>query len=201
MCCQTTDRGLLVQVRVVLKLAPEHALRFTHLQNQIELRRPVARCHPTHRQVLIRTCCCRHCPPRRCRRGLQREHHLKQRRVTHVPFRLQLLNQHLERHFLMRVSSQTHLTHSLQQLLHAQLAVNFRPQHERVHEEPDHPFHFRARSIRHRTAHPHIRLTAVARQQQLPARQKRHEQRHSLLLAQLPQLGCPPCATAARHTP
>src|ERR1051326_123606 len=61
------------------------------------------------------------------------------------------------------------------------------PPHHARPEDPDQPFHFRACPIRYRTAHSHIRLTAVARQQQLPRSQQRHEQRHTLTLAQLLQ--------------
>ena len=56
------------------------------------------------------------------RRVLQREHHLEERRVAQVALGLQLLDQLLERHVLMRVRAERRLAHPPQQLAEGRVA-------------------------------------------------------------------------------
>ncbi|CAM5663228.1 hypothetical protein KAURM247S_08244 [Kitasatospora aureofaciens] len=62
---------------------------------------------------------------------------LEERVVGQRPGRVQHLHQVLERHVLMRVRRQRRLPHPAQQLHEARITARVRPQHQRVHEEPD----------------------------------------------------------------
>src|SRR5262245_49231259 len=54
------------------------------------------------------------------------EHHLEKRRVTQTALGLQLLDDLLERHVLMRLGPENDLTHSTEQLAEAGIARNVR---------------------------------------------------------------------------
>ena len=121
---------------------------FPQRQGQVELRRLRLRRHPPQPQ-----------PPQPQllpRRVLPHQHHLEQRRPTQLPLRLQLLDQLLERHLLMRVGSQRHLPHPPQHLDEARLAAQPRPQHQRVDEEADQPFRLAAVAPRDRRPHDDV---------------------------------------------
>ena len=75
----------------------------------------------------------------------------------------------------------------LQQAGKRLLAVDLGPQHLSVDEKADQPFSFKVPTAR--SGHTDIdrRLPAVSVQKALKAGQQQHEQRHVVLLRQLPQ--------------
>src|ERR1041385_2825657 len=73
------------------------------------------------------------------RRVLHGECHLEQGRVTHVTLGPQVFDEHLERHILMYIATQTNFAHALEELASAFMCLQLRPQHQAVHEESDQP--------------------------------------------------------------
>jgi hypothetical protein len=118
------------------------------------------------------------------RRVLQREHHLEQRRVAQAPFGLQLFDQTLERHFLMRVGFQGHVAHLAEQFMERHLLVKPRAHDERVDEEPDEVLGLPLIASRDGRARENIALAGVACEQCLPCGEQRHEHRRALLARQ-----------------
>src|SRR5215213_1354669 len=120
-------------------------------------------------------------------RIVEREHYLEQRLATQIAFGVKLVHEFLKRHVLMLERSQRCLSHLVQQLSKATVAVDLRTQHECVHKEPDQVFSLGAITIRNRSSYRQIRLTTVAPQQHVERRQQRHEQRRATLSRNLLQ--------------
>src|SRR5262245_7573497 len=92
------------------------------------------------------------------RRVLQDQLHLEERRTAQVPLRPQLLLQLLERQVLIRISSQTRILHSFQQLSEALFRSHLHSHHQLVDEEPDQPFYLRSIPIRDIGPNRHVFL-------------------------------------------
>ncbi len=76
------------------------------------------------------------------RRVLQRQQHLAERRAAEIAFRLQRLDELVERQLLMRVAIEAHFADACQQLAKRRIAADVGPQDQHVHEEADQPFDF-----------------------------------------------------------
>src|SRR5215213_3765402 len=85
----------------------------------------------------------------------------------------------------MLVRSKRRLAHLVQQLAKHTITINFRSQHESVHEESDQTFSLSPVTIRDRSSNEEIRLAAVTPHQQVECRQQRHEQRRVTLASNL----------------
>src|SRR5215471_5180444 len=117
-------------------------------------------------------------------RAEQLKHRLIQRIAADVALGLQLLDQFLERHVLMRVRLQRDLAYLRQKLSDRWIARDAVPHDERVDEEPDDRRELRVVAARDRHAHDDVVLSAIAVKQRLESREQRHEERHALSLAQ-----------------
>ncbi len=122
---------------------------------------------------------------RRHRRVLKRKHHLKERRATHIALGLQLLDQLLERHILMRKRSERHFPDLLQVLVKTRIVRNVRAQHECIDEETDQVFDLDPVSISDRGGDDNIVLPGITRQQCFERREQRHIERHAFATAQV----------------
>ncbi len=108
--------------------------------------------------------------------ALHDEQHLEQRRHREAALRLQLLDQLLEGHLLVRVSVEGDGAHLLDELAEARIVVQPGAQYEDVDEEPDQWLDLEPGASRHRRAHDHVRIPRITRQQRLEAGEKHHEQ-------------------------
>ena len=115
------------------------------------------------------------------------EQHLEERRAPLVSFRLQLLNEPLERHVLVRVGTEAHLPHPPEQFPERRLAGEVGAQHQRVDEEPDQPFEFRAGVARDGRADDDVLLSRVAVEQHVEGREQGHVERNVRPPAQFAQ--------------
>src|SRR6185369_7285629 len=172
------DRRFVKQVRAVLKRPPDQTSRFHHAESNVESGSLEFAARSAQSQAgyflilrLISTV-------------VHIESNLEKRRVTQTPLRIQLFHELLERHILMRVPSQTHFSHALQQSSEIFLCSYLRAHHQRVDEEPDQRLNLRPISPCHISADTDVCLSAVAREQHLECRQQGHEQRRSFSSAQ-----------------
>src|SRR5262249_12935350 len=113
---------------------------------------------------------------------------LEQRRSAEVPLRLQLLDQLLKGHVLMRIGSQTHLSHPLKQLSDALFPSHLHSQDQLIDEESDQPFDLRPIPVRDVGPEHHLSLSTVPAHQYIEASQQHHKQAQSLSLTQISQL-------------
>ena len=173
-----TDRLVVEEIRVVLESTGETLAFLHHEQRQIELGRPAVGLYGFQNQVngnLLRP------------EGsvLQSEHHLEERAVAHVALGLQHLDELLERHVLVSVSSQRHFPHPPDQFGKAGIARQIRPQHQSVDEKADQAFDFRPVAVGDGRAHQNVALARVPGQQCVEGRQQSHEQGGVVRLAEL----------------
>ncbi|RRN43398.1 hypothetical protein EHV23_15070 [Lautropia dentalis] len=165
-------RGPLEQHRAVLHHPLQPPISLTQRQCQIKVRRIMPEFLLPQRQ------------PRQLQLDfcivLQRQHHLEQRAVAHVPLRTHRLHHLLERHVLMPIPCQRAVLDLRQQLCHRRLPVQPRTQRQRVHEEPDQPFQLAPSAVGHRCAHHHIVLAAQPAHQHRKPGLQHHEQRRTV---------------------
>ncbi|MNM55448.1 hypothetical protein D3C81_665870 [compost metagenome] len=114
-------------------------------------------------------------------------HDLEQRCATGIAFKLERLNQLLERQVLMRLSPQHHSLDLLQETDDAHLPVNVIAQHLSVDEAADQALHLGAVTVGDRRADTDVLLTAIALQQQVEACQQQHEQGDVVLAGEAAQ--------------
>ena len=95
---------------------------------------------------------------------------------------LELVNQLLERHVLVRIGPQRRLAHALEQLREARIARQVPTQHERVDEASDEVFHLALRTASDGRPDTEVLLTAVPHEQHLEGSQQGHVQRRSRCL-------------------
>ncbi len=95
--------------------------------------------------------------------------------MSHRPRRVEPLHQHLERHVLMLVGSQTALTHLLHHLSPSGITLQIHPQHHRVDEEPHQLIQCRVITPGDREAHRHIRTGTELAQQHRQRSLHHHE--------------------------
>src|SRR5262249_18765345 len=81
---------------------------------------------------------------------------------------------------LMRVSFESFLSNTMQQLAKSRIAMQISSQNQRVHEQPDHRFGFRAASPCDRRSNNNVLVIDMTREQRLKGGQKRHEKGDSL---------------------
>ncbi|OEZ49229.1 hypothetical protein DUGA6_62980 [Duganella sp. HH105] len=167
---------LVEQVRVVFEGAHQAVRPFRQVQRQVELGAHAFGPQTLHRQSRQRQ--------RSHRRVLQRQHHLEQRRVAQVAFRVEHIDQLLERHVLVRVGVQRVAAHPLEQLQEVGAVINLRAQHQRVDEEADQPFGLGAVAVGDRRADADVVLARITRQQHIERRRQCHEQGALRLAAQ-----------------
>ncbi len=110
---------------------------------------------------------------------LQREHRLEERRAAAVAARLQMLDELLERDVRVGEGVERDFARARQQLAEAHVGVERHPQHQRVHEKPDHVLHRRVAAGGDGRADAEIRLSGEAEQHGLVERQQRDEERHT----------------------
>src|SRR5947209_1386270 len=115
------------------------------------------------------------------------EEDLEEGRVARAAFGLQLLDQLLEGHLLMRVSAEADLAHAPQKLAEGRAAREARPQHQRVDEEADERFEVLAVAPRDGRADDNVRLPRLPVEQNFEGREQRHEERRTLLAAEPPE--------------
>ena len=175
------DRRFLVQVLLVLHRQFPTCLPLLHTQRQIEFRYVALDFLQLQLEITNR-------PTLFVSSTLESKHHLEQRLMTQVSFRLQLFHQLLKRDVLVRVCSQTHLTHTLQQLPHTLLLFYCRSQQEGVYEETDKSFYLSSRPAGDRCPNYDLSLAAVARQHHRKSRQHTHVHRQTFAPAQSFQL-------------
>src|SRR6267378_4200883 len=101
------------------------------------------------------------------------------------PFRMEFLDQFVERQLLVRVSSERHLAHPSQQFLETGIPRNIRAQCECINKETDQILNFQPISTRDRGPDHYIFLSRVPVEQSLKPSQQYHEQRRVLLPCQL----------------
>src|SRR4026209_845899 len=114
--------------------------------------------------------------------------------MAQVPLRLQLFHELLEWHVQVRIRTQAHFLHSLQQLDKCRLAAQVNAQRQGVYEGSDQPFGVLIIPTGEWRADYDVVLPAIALEQSLKRGEERHEQRHALTPAQLLQ----PCTHLAR---
>ena len=170
------DRGRVEQRRRVIERRPQPLLGLDDRQREIELRAGAVAPERFEPQAAERGAA--------LGRILQDEHHLEQRIAAHVARRLQLLDQPFEGQVLMRLRPERRLPHARQQPAEARIARNIRAHHQRVDEEADQRLELETAPVGDRRAHADVLLPAVARQQELKRREKRHEQRRAFRAAE-----------------
>ncbi len=171
---QALDRCLVEEIGGVLERARDSTGARGQRQRQVELGGGATAPHPPALQAGERD--------RLAGRVLEHEHHLEERGAPHVALRVDLLDQVLEGHVLVRVRAQAGLFHLGDQLGEGGLRGQLGAERERVHEEADEPLGLGARAPGDRRAHDQIVLPAVAVEQDVERRQQRHEQRGAQLV-------------------
>ena len=116
------------------------------------------------------------------------KHDLEERRAVQLPLGLQSLHHTLKGHLLMAVGPQGHLAHMGQQLAETGWPLQLAAQDQRVDEEADQAFQLGLHAVGNRGAYRDVALAAVALQDEQPAGQQRHEQRHPFLATEGLQL-------------
>src|ERR1051325_3915906 len=169
------------QVCVVTQSAEDAFLELLYIQRQVKSRRReikpgLAYFQPRQLEHLGRSI-------------LQGEQDLKERRVAEAAFGLQLFYQPLKRQLLMRVCSEADFLHATQHVAERGLARKVCAQHESIDEKSYEALDLLTITSRDRSADQHVRLPAVAREQNLKRSQEQHEQGDALALAKLPQTG------------
>ena len=106
----------------------------------------------------------------------------------HLPIRLELLDDQLERHFLMRVGVENSCPNSTDQFLERRIARQIRAQDDRVGEKSDRALRFAALTIRGERGDAQIRESRPPIDRQLECRQQQHEQAAPQAPAQLVQV-------------
>ncbi len=170
------DRRAIEQVRVVFERPEQAAGLFVQRHVQIELRRAGADRHEPSAHALEIDA--------RVVRVLQREEHLEERRPAQIAFRLERLDERLERQVLVRVGVETDLADAREQLAEARVAAEIDAEHQRVHEESNQPFDLGAIAVRHRRSDDDVASTGVAGDERIPRSDERHEKRHAFATAQ-----------------
>jgi hypothetical protein len=112
---------------------------------------------------------------RRRRSILQYERDLKERVVAASTFGRNCIHHHLEGNFLICVRSQCGFTDAAHQIGERRIAGEIGPQNQRVDEETDQRFQFRARTARDRRADDDIVLPRIARQQRFESGEQGHK--------------------------
>ena len=100
---------------------------------------------------------------------------------------LQLFDEPLKRHVLMRVSAEGRFPHLPEQLLEARVVVEVCLEHDHVDEKPDERFELRAIAAGDRSADEDIFLFGVTAEQCVKAGHQRHEERRTLAPAEVTQ--------------
>ena len=163
--------------RAVLEGADQPLARIFHRQGEIEARCGTRRIDQLEVQIA---------EPQRVAMGLQqREAHLHERVLTEHAFRLDGLDDAIERDILMVVGRTSRVTDTPHEAGERGISRQVRPHRQHVGEEADEPLERLPRSIRHGRADRKVGLAAVAEQQHTERRQKRHEERRALAPAQI----------------
>jgi hypothetical protein len=161
------------EVRRVLGLEPERRPRELCLLDrdcQVELRRrPLGPRQPREAQPLGDR------PGgRRPAVALQRQQHLDEGAARQVALRPQRLDQRFERQVLVGEGAERRLARRGEQGAEVGVAVEPRPQRQRVDEEPDEPLGLRPRAVRHRCADQQVLPAGVAREERREAGEEQH---------------------------
>src|ERR1051325_11447733 len=172
----TRHRVCVKQVRIVLQQSRQPAFSLFEHERQIE---------PRYFQGYIGEGQLQMTQLKRRHRSIRKsEHHLKQRRVTQTPLRRDLLHYPLERHLLMRIPSQTHLSHSSHQLPETLFRHESRAQHQSIDEATDQGFKLGASATGDGSADEDVPLLGVAPEEKLECSQENHEERRVFAPAQ-----------------
>ncbi|MFT3764378.1 MAG: hypothetical protein QM820_02475 [Minicystis sp.] len=121
------------------------------------------------------------------RRVLHGEDDLEERRAARIRLGLKLLHQPLERHILVRISTQADVPHLRQQLGEGGAVIDLGAQHERVDEEADQLLGVGAVAVRDAGPDHHVTLPRPAVEQEIEAREEDHVKGHALAAGQLLQ--------------
>ena len=167
---QALGRGAVEEVAAVLQGGEEAGAVGDQREAELELRR--AGVQGEGRQLQARPL------ERRHRRVLEGEEDLEEGGELLAAVGAQLLDQLLERHVAVSEGGEGGLPCLRQQLAAAGVGVEPRAQDEGVDEEADQPLDLGAVAVRHRHADGEVALPRVARQQQLPGGEERHEGGH-----------------------
>ena len=97
--------------------------------------------------------------------------HLKQGIPAQLPFRLELIDQPVERQFLVGECALAGLANILQKFTKARVTGEIRSQYQCVHEYPDQGFQLPARATVFERSDRNVGLPAVPRKEDLEARQ------------------------------
>jgi hypothetical protein len=119
--------------------------------------------------------------------GGKLERDLEQRVPREVALRLQLVDEHLERHVLVFVRGECGLAHAPHEVPERRVAAEVGTKDERVDEEADQPLDFGAVAVRDICADGKIVLAGVAGEQRLEGRKQSHEERRALPVRELAQ--------------
>ncbi len=97
------------------------------------------------------------------RRALQCKRDLEQRLAAEIAVRLQVFDDHFERHVLMCIGVERRLAHTPEHRTERRVTRQIGPQHHHVHEEPHQVGGLAAAPSRHGGTDDHIGLFAVPR--------------------------------------
>ena len=178
---QRVDGFGVEQVRVVVEIAGERVGGVLERQREIELGRAAV-------DLQRRDLDARELEAGE-RRGLEIEHHLEEGRAAHVAVGLQRLDQHLERHVLVRKGAQHDLAHPGQRFpeggrLPAHAVAEVRSEDQGVEQEADQMSGLAPIAVGDGRAHGDIGLPRVTEEQDLEAGKQRHEERRALAAGQ-----------------
>ena len=178
---QPLDRGRVEEIGVVLDDQVQRIPARQELQHEVETRGRAG-------QVVLGD------PqpadlPRAHHRVLKHDERLYQRVPAGVPLRLQLLDQPVEGHLVVRERLHDRLPYLREEVAECFRSVHTRPQHDRVDEEPGQVLQLRPVTAGGRAADRDVPLAAVPGQQHLQRSDQRHEQSGPVCL---PHRGQPP---------
>ncbi len=121
----------------------------------------------------------------RLRVVLQGEKHLEQGVPGRGALRVEGFDQTLEGHVLVGVCREIRFAHTVEQLPEARVARRVRPQHQRVHEEPDELVQRLIGPARHRRTERNVRARPETGQQRGKSGLDHHEQARTALARQI----------------
>ena len=169
------NRLLVKQVGVVFEL-PDKLLGLEYFDRQIELRDSGLESQFLHGQPGNLKYLLGHV--------LECEQHLEQWTGIYQTLRNQLFHQLLKGKVLVHVGFESRGAHLTNQIAEAEVFAKVSPEHQGIHEQPNHIFNFQFVAGCNRRAHQNALLHGVAPQQRLKCGQGNHEQRPAFVLRQ-----------------
>src|SRR5207248_6900193 len=112
-------------------------------------------------------------------RILKGEHHLEEGRVAQTARRRKLVHQLLEWQSLMRIGTQSGVSHTAEQFFEARVTREIPPQCQCIQEEADQALRLALSAVGDRSANDNVFLTAVAIEKRLESGKQSHEQRRA----------------------